>query len=402
MRTYVLLEAQALERSSVKKRRGKQKRRKTTHRNAASRLRTVERDVDRLEQQAQEIRRIRSARVAQLRGAMETYLDRSGLTLVPSNGSESVVFRRGREDVAYLFGDVIVAHSGQPRFSANFHEPGPHWRIAHDFLLALQDGHDPDVGGSSLYLVSRDSFSQEIPPDLAELGLTASARLRTQRHFAFHNPVKLTARDLLMTFEPTRYRAGGVEVPFRLEQSDETPVEAALRLTGSNDPLEVAFAPEADEAAALRAWPIALVGFADLTCLEIVAAMSSSRRGNGGTAQSTGAGARHRANRAVPFRRPGAGRNRFAWSSRLSPVGQTAQLAASFVAGHRRHLHPGQHCSEKARAAARSFGIQLGPGETWVQPHERGIPSEVVVELAWRAPSLLAEWHIEGSSAAAT
>jgi hypothetical protein len=330
---------------------------------------------------------------------MGTYLDRSGLTLVPANGSESVVFRRGREDVAYLFGDVIVAHSGQPRFSANFHEPGPHWSIARDFLLALQDGHEPDLG-SSLYLVSRDSFSQEISPDLIELGLTASARLRTQRHFAFHNPVKLTAGNLLLTFEPTRYRAGDVEVPFRLERSDETPVEAALRLTGSNDPLAVAFAPEADEAAVLRAWPIALVGFADLTCLEIVAAPSSSRQGDSGTERSRGEGSdvRHRANRAVPFRRAGSGRGRVSWSSQLSPVGTTAQLAASFVAGHRRHLHPGQLCSEEARAAARSFGIQLGPSETWVQPHERGIPSNVVVELAWKAPSLLVDWRISSSS----
>jgi hypothetical protein len=57
--------------------------------------------------------------------------------------------------------------------------------------------------------------------------------------------------------------------------------------------------------------------------------------------------------------------------------------------------------SEEARAAARSFGIQLGPGETWLQRHERGIPSDVVVELAWRVPTPLSDLGISRSSSMA-
>jgi hypothetical protein len=269
--------------------------------------------------------------------------------------------------------------------------------LARDFLLALQHGHRPDIGSASL--VSRDSFPQALPSGLTELGLAASTRLRTRRHFAFRNPVKLTANDLLLTFEPTRYRAGGIEVPFRLERPDERPVEAALRLTGTSDPLTVAFSHDADEAAVLQAWPIALAGFADLTCLEIVPA-SRQRQRDRRTEQARGDSpiVRPRAGRTVPSRRV-RGAGGFSWSGRLSPVGSTSELTASFVAGHRRQLHPGQHCGEEALAIAGSFGIQLRPGETWVKPHERGTPNDVVVELAWRLPAALEDSRISGSPA---
>ncbi len=377
---------------SLKKRRGK--RRREHHRGAAPSLRDIDREIEGLRA---ELRGIQSRYVDRLKRTVVTCLDRSGLTLVEDCGSASVIFCRGREKVAYLFGDELVARGGQPRLSANFHEPGPHWGLARDFLLALQHGRQPDIGLAPLVL--RGSFSQELPSDLAELGLTASTRLRTQRHFAFRNPVKLTATGLLLTFEPIRYRAGGVEVPFRLERSDERPVEAVLRLTGTTDPLAVAFSHESDEAAVLQAWPIALAGFADLTCLEIVSASRQQQRDRR-TEQPRGDGpiARTRAGHMVPSRRVRGGGG-FGWSSRLSPVGATGELTASFVAGHRRQLHPGQHCGEEALATARSFGIQLRPGETWVKPHERGMPSDVLVELAWRLPPVLADSRISRSPA---
>jgi hypothetical protein len=377
---------------SLKKRRGK--RRREHHRAAAPSPQDIDREIESLDA---ELRGIQSQYVNRLKGTVETCLDRSGLALVEDCGSASVIFCRGREKVAYLFGDELVARGGQPRFSANFHEPGPHWAIARDFLLALQHGHQPDVG--LVPLVSRDSFSQELPSDLAELGLTASARLRTRRHFAFRNSVKLTANDLVLTFEPTRFRADDVEVPFRLEQSGERAVEAALRLTDTSDPLAVAFSHDADEAAVLQAWPIALAGFADLTCLEIVPASRQRQRDR--RTEQPGRDAptvRPRVGHTVPSRR-GRGAGGFGWSSRLSPVGATGELTASFVAGHRRQLHPGQHCGEEAIATARSFGIQLRPGETWVKPHERGTPSEAVVELAWRLPAALVDSRLNDSPA---
>ncbi|HEU0249848.1 MAG TPA: hypothetical protein VFR48_03895, partial [Solirubrobacteraceae bacterium] len=146
---------------SLKKRRGK--RRREHHRGAAPSLRDIDREIESLRA---EVRGIKSQYVNRLKGIVETYLDSSGLALVEDCGSASVIFCRGREKVVYLFGDELVARGGQPRFSANFHEPGPHWGIARDFLLALQDGHQPDLD-SALFLVSRDSFSQELSPDLA-------------------------------------------------------------------------------------------------------------------------------------------------------------------------------------------------------------------------------------------
>jgi hypothetical protein len=255
--------------------------------------------------------------------------------------------------------------------------------------LALQDGYEPDAS-STLILEARETFPEGLLPALAELGLAASARLRTQRHFAFSNTVTLRADDLLLTFEPTRYREGDVEVPFRLVEPSGEAVEATLRLTGTSDPLAIAFAPDAGEAAVLRAWPVALIGFADLTCLEIVQPSGARRAKDSTTPKGDSSVVRAPRNRTVPTRRT-RGPHGFTWSSRLSPTGATRRLSESFVAGHRRHLHAGQHCSAEARAAARSFGIRLAPGETWVQPHERGMPSDAVIELTWRLPAGLAD-----------
>jgi hypothetical protein len=60
------------------------------------------------------------------------------------------------------------------------------------------------------------------------------------------------------------------------------------------------------------------------------------------------------------------------------------------VVGHRRRLPPGQTCHEDARAAARLYAIDLDPGWTWVQPHERGTPDGFVLRYAWQAPPQLA------------
>jgi hypothetical protein len=74
------------------------------------------------------------------------------------------------------------------------------------------------------------------------------------------------------------------------------------------------------------------------------------------------------------------------FSAALRPIGATAQIAPSYVAGHRRRLRPGQRCSDEAKAAARAVGIELQRIETWVRPHARGIPDDAQLEFAWQIP----------------
>jgi hypothetical protein len=70
-------------------------------------------------------------------------------------------------------------------------------------------------------------------------------------------------------------------------------------------------------------------------------------------------------------------------------VGETANQHGTFVVGHRRRLPPGHSSQDDARSAARVYGIDLAPGWTWVQPHERGTPEGFVLRYVWQTPPQL-------------
>jgi hypothetical protein len=71
-------------------------------------------------------------------------------------------------------------------------------------------------------------------------------------------------------------------------------------------------------------------------------------------------------------------------SAEIAPEDWT-MIVNSFVAGHIRTLPEGQSAGPEAVALARTVGVALGPGETWVKPHDRGTPPSAIRWYRWRA-----------------
>ena len=48
---------------------------------------------------------------------------------------------------------------------------------------------------------------------------------------------------------------------------------------------------------------------------------------------------------------------------------------------------------KEANNWARQVGIILGPDETWVRPHTRGVPEGIEIRFLWHAPPELKLLH---------
>jgi hypothetical protein len=173
-----------------------------------------------------------------------------------------------------------------------------------------------------------------------------------------------------LRFDPVTSDGGRIEVPFTFVSSrdDAEPVHAALRLQTPRHPLAIAFHEGIGDRQLARAWVVALAGFAQLTCVGLSNDAVVSRGDRSISAPH------FIADRASAPRQPrGVGR-RSVFSAALRPIGATAQIASSYVAGHRRRLRPGQRCSDEAKAAARAVGIELQGTETRVCRTLAGFP----------------------------
>jgi hypothetical protein len=162
-------------------------------------------------------------------------------------------------------------------------------------------------------------------------------------------------------------------------------VAGALRLRTPGDPLAVAVERSVDPDRAAVAWVLALVAYAQLTCVapaERDASAPSGGRTWKHARDASAGGGRPQSRTAAPTRV-----GSLVLSASLRPTGQTAALLASYVAGHRRRLRSGRRSSERARRSAEAVGIELGDAETWVRPHTRGVPDDAVLTFAWRPPS---------------
>ena len=72
------------------------------------------------------------------------------------------------------------------------------------------------------------------------------------------------------------------------------------------------------------------------------------------------------------------------WDELLHPTEETKAVIGSAVVGHRRTLSGGRSASTEQREIARGLGIRLGPSQTWVRAHSRGLPSDTVLRFHWR------------------
>jgi hypothetical protein len=225
------------------------------------------------------------------------------------------------------------------------------------------------------------SLPASIGPGAAAAALAASERIRTQRTLAFGHGVVLRSGEDRIRFEPITSEGGRVEAPFSWSPAGAAPFHAALRLRTPDDPLAIAFRDGVSESELAFAWIVALAAFAELTCVDIIEPSRPRLDRAPAVAQPqprAGGGARTRRPRGVA--RPSM------FSPALQPIGATTQVIASYVAGHRRRLRPGQRSSDEAKAAARAVGIELQPGETWVRPHARGLPDDAELQFSWRIP----------------
>jgi hypothetical protein len=358
-----------------------------------TRSRSTKLDVEeRARRRALVYARERAAKLAELKAAAAEHLDTRDLMLTREDGTEAIAFLRGREPVAYLFDDEIVTRRGGRRIAGNFLQPGPQWVQLRGFLLELQSGRDAPP--ERPLALTRARFPESLPDQLRTAAMQASGRIRTCRDRAFRHSVVLDAGTYEVRFDPIRSCSGVLEVPFSFRRNGSDHVEAALRVLTSVDPLEIAFGEDDDEDEVVRAWVVGLLGFADLSCAEATGVAAQAReqtpRGRAPRSRLSESSGSNPC-QSLPNRR-GARLGGTRLSPVLTPVGETAQYSGVHVAGHRRRLRNGRSCSDIARASARAFGIELGVSETWVKPHPRGLPENVMLEYAWQVPPQIARW----------
>jgi hypothetical protein len=304
---------------------------------------------------------------------------------------------------------IHASHARVPHrepIEANFLTPGPHWQRLADVVhvaepelvaewqrereakakaaaaAAAMAAVEAVAAAERARAAARrrlDEFPDGMPAELEDTCLEASWRIRNERQVAYERPVILESEHGELTLLPIAGREEYLLVPFRFDDGLQE-LQGEL-LLAERDPLPLLIHPEIGDDKALAAWSCALIGFADATCIEIEPApptprqrvprwsAAAPRRRKGGTP------------RAVPRRRP--------WPAHLEPVGHWVRYSGAFVAGHRRRLNDGQSASAEARARAREVGIALGPHETWVRPHARGIPDGLEMRFRWTTPAPL-------------
>lgn len=323
--------------------------------------------------------------VFELEAAVERHLDLSGIELERLAGSESVAFGRKKAPLIYIFADEAVQIHGVRRISGDFRTAGEHWMELRALLLEVQGLQNPPAAAMSFERLLT-SFPS-LPSELAAAALQASARIRADLR-VFPCPVVLESATYQVRFEPIR-RYPRLLVPFSVRGTGELDIEAALDLTSVADPIGLAFDDSADESQVIEAWPVVLLAFADLIGTDASGGREEAQTPSRQRGSRPSGPRRAEIPRSLPRRTDR--RLRSATSSNaLKPVGETANHHGSFVVGHRRCLPPGQTCGDEARAAARVYGIDLAPGWTWVQPHERGIPEGFVLRYTWQVPLQLA------------
>ena len=332
-------------------------------------------------------RRARNERlIRELHAAAERYLDCDGVTLTRTDhpdATESIVFSHNGTPLVYVFASKAIAKYGasQP-ISGDFRQPGEHWRDLRKLLLKLSGSEEraPEPPEMSRTLTTQPSSWTD---ELAAAALHGSEQIRAELR-VYPCPVLLidSTTGTEIRFEPVRTHPR-LLVPFAVCDAAGVRTRGALDLTVRAGLVPVAFGDSVDEAPVEEVWPLALLAFADL--------VGTGQRGSSveieRSAHQRRTGAPSDAPRALPKRRAaGRGRRPVEGSSALTPIGGTAGYRGAFVAGYRRHLPRGQSCGGEAREAARIYGIDLGSGWTWVQPHKRGLPETFVLRYAWRMP----------------
>jgi hypothetical protein len=270
-----------------------------------------------------------------------------------------------------------------PPVNGNFLARGRHWSSVRETLLrtvpspSRKPSRDPVGEPASIRIISE--LPVAVTGELRELAVIASQLIREERTIAFGHSVELAFDAERITFAPIRDGRGAVEAPFHY-RSQLGELRAALRLKSPRDPMVIAVEHAGSEEVIARGWVTALVAFADLTCVP---------QSDSDSDFTTRPRDRPGRSSASPTQATAVRRGQTSISSALTPSAHTAQLLASYVVGHRRKLRTGQRASPEARREAERAGIAVRPNETWVRPHMRGVPDDIVLTFIWTPPAVL-------------
>ena len=293
-------------------------------------------------------------------------------------------------------GDVV--HSAEPELVAEWNIKQAEWKQEREARAAaearVQEARATAEAAAAEAEAERrraaarrpiDHLPDWLAPGLIDACLDASRRIRLERQVAYERPVVLECDFGELTLLPIAGPETRLLMPFRLNKRTDT-LEGELVL-GDRDPLPLLIGEAVADEDAIMAWTYALLGFAAATCIEFEPIEPTARRESARPRRRPSASvSQHRPSmRALPRRQQ--------WPRHLEPVGHWIRYGGSFIAGHRRHLSEDQTASAEARNHASQVGITLGPHETWVRPHTRGVPDGIEMRFLWRAPTELKLSH---------
>jgi hypothetical protein len=243
---------------------------------------------------------------------------------------------------------AVVGHTRRAR--GNFLVGGEHWDTVRSWLAAARLEPRPAAPAPHREPIAvvkpprlRGDFPSGVSKMLRRRAVAASVRLRNDRNVEFGHVVVLLCGKETVRFSPIP-DSGPPRVPFIYERGDER-LEGAIRLRARNDPMAVEAPVDVDEELLAAAWARALMGYAELTCVSA---------------------------------------STLAISGQLRPTRATHRLLASYVVGHIRHLAGGATPGDAAVAHAEHIGVALGPHQTWVRPHARGVPADAELVFGWQ------------------
>ena len=321
--------------------------------------------------------------------SLKVNFDATGLDLSARRSQSGIVLHRyGTNLVLITASHAAFRFKSQPPIPGPFHREGAHWdKLRSRLIEQKRKSEGARVPGGEAHDPVRRLLTElpaDTPTELRQDAEGCSERIRNERTLAFGHPVVIEHAGTRVTFSPSIYADALVSVPFVFRPADGHEVNGALRITSVNNPLPITVEGPVAESDAVRAWLYVLAAFADLTC--VVTASEPSHAPIERRPSTSGSHAsRNGAPRSAPRATAG-----LIISDRLTPIGLTARHVASYVAGHRRRLRPGQRSSESAREAARREGFELRPQETWVRPHARGLAPDAELRFKWSPPASFA------------